>query len=167
MSTRRTSWRVKHTFEKEGSLQFSNMLVGQNTPKRGMNPWVEFSFTFTLFYLWTSQRNSGKDFFSNTFSCVRHLCEFSISRNQDNRSSSFQTPTRRKGSKILILKENSLTKNWSRQSLQRVQRNIQHVSTKITKEQQYWHYSKSGDSNSQDAFYFSYVSTLLKNSLKS
>ena len=41
MSLRRTSSRVKNTLEKEGSLQFANMLVGQNSQKRGMNPWVE------------------------------------------------------------------------------------------------------------------------------
>jgi len=46
MSIRHTSSRVKHSYEREGSIQFANMLVGQNLPKRGMNPWVAFPFTF-------------------------------------------------------------------------------------------------------------------------
>ena len=73
MSTRRTSSRVKHTLEKEGSLQFANMLVGQNTPKRGMNPWVEFSLTFCKVPLYVccfanklKERSSFQHFFLRT-----------------------------------------------------------------------------------------------------
>ena len=74
MSTRRTSWRVKHTFEKEGSLQFANMLVGQNTPKRGMNPWVEFPFTFNLSFISELLKETQRKIFFPTLFLAYGIC---------------------------------------------------------------------------------------------
>ena len=100
MSLRRTSSRVKSTLEKEGSLQFANMLVGQNSQKRGMNPWTEFhnrKFSCSDSEVWA---NSNEDFLPDTVPCVRYVCQSCLFGHKNHGSSPLQISTRSQWSKI-------------------------------------------------------------------